>query len=72
MHRGTLYFEAHPDLYDRIPDRLAQALRVPRALGVLAHVDIEAVWSAIEAGDGAPRPVGQLPATERITSRPRS
>ncbi len=72
VHRGQIYFEAHPDLYERVPDRLSQALRVPRALGLLPQIDVEAVWNAVEAADGAPRPVGRLPATELVTSRPRS
>ncbi len=72
VHRGALYFEAHRDLYGRVPDPLSQALRVPRALGLLPQIDIEAVWSAIESADGAPRVVGRLPAPERATSRPRS
>jgi L,D-transpeptidase ErfK/SrfK len=63
----TLLFEAHPDLYDRTPARLAAALVLPRALGLLPFVDVEAVWQAVEASRGEPVPVGTLPSEERPT-----
>ncbi len=57
-----LYFEAHPDLYGRMPDRLASALAVPRALGLLESLDLALVWQAIDEQRGAPVAVGRLPA----------
>ena len=57
-----IYFAAHPDLYARRPDRLAAALRVPRALGLLEAIDIELVWRAVEEMSGEPIEVGRLPA----------
>jgi L,D-transpeptidase ErfK/SrfK len=56
-----IYFAAHPDLYARKPDRLAAALRVPRALGLLDAIDIELVWRAVEKMSGEPIEVGRLP-----------
>lgn len=58
----TLLFEAHPDLYGRVPDRLAAALALPRELGILGDVDVEAVWRAVEEARGVPVPAGELPA----------
>ncbi len=72
VHRGQIYFEAHPDLYQRIADPLRQALVVPRHLGLLRYVDVEAVWAALEAPRGAPLPVGRLPADAPPTSIPKS
>lgn len=58
---GRLYFEAHSDVYGRLPDRLAAALETPRALGLLEHVDVARVWQALEEARGLPIPVGELP-----------
>ena len=57
-----IYLEAHPDLYGLQPDRLA-ALEVPRALGLLDALDLDAVLSTIEEARGIPVPVGTLPPT---------
>jgi hypothetical protein len=59
-----LLFEAHPDVYARIPDPLEAALETPRALGLDARVDIAAVKRAIERADGVPTVVGTLPPQE--------
>ncbi|MHA7838114.1 MAG: L,D-transpeptidase family protein, partial [bacterium] len=56
-----LFVEVHPDIYDRLPDTLAAALSLPRELGLLKHVDVERVWSAVERADGIPVEVGALP-----------
>jgi L,D-transpeptidase ErfK/SrfK len=55
-----IYLEAHPDLYGLRPDRLA-ALEVPRALGFLHAIDLEAVLTTLEQSRGIPVPVGTLP-----------
>jgi len=59
-----LLFEAHPDVYGRIPDPLEAALETPRALGLGERVDIAAVRRAIERADGVPTVVGTLPPQE--------
>lgn len=58
---GVVYLEAHPDLYSLRPDRLAEALRTPRTLGILAALDLERVWLAIDEMRGVPVQVGRLP-----------
>jgi L,D-transpeptidase ErfK/SrfK len=55
-----LYLEVHPDLYDRLPDRLAAALAVPRALGLLGDVRLDAVWRAVDEAKGVPVWVGSV------------
>jgi L,D-transpeptidase ErfK/SrfK len=55
-----IYFEAHPDLYGLMPDRLA-AFAVPRAAGLLAAIDLELVMRTLEEGRGIPVEVGTLP-----------
>ena len=67
----TLLFEAHPDLYGRIPDRLAAALALPRELGILSSVDLEAVWRALDEARGVPVRAGDLP-PERPGEVPRT
>jgi L,D-transpeptidase ErfK/SrfK len=57
-----LYLEVHPDIYARHPDRLAEALRTPRALGILPHVDLERAWQVLDEMRGVPVRVGRLPA----------
>lgn len=56
-----IFLEVHPDLYAQHPDRLGDALRVPRALGLLAQLDLERVIRAVEAMRGVPERVGRLP-----------
>ncbi|MGH0029261.1 MAG: L,D-transpeptidase family protein [Myxococcota bacterium] len=72
-----LYLEAHPDLYELHPDRVYEALRTPRALGLLPALDVERVLDAIDRVRGVPERVGRLPEdtpppTSRTTSRPTS
>jgi L,D-transpeptidase ErfK/SrfK len=57
----VLYLEAHPDIYGRRPDRLADALATPRALGLLRALDLEAVMRTVEQVRGVPVPVGEVP-----------
>lgn len=57
---GTIYVEAHPDLYGREPDRLALAYQRLYALGVADLVDPLLVRRAVEESRGIPVPVGTL------------
>jgi len=57
----TLFLEVHPDLYGRIDDPREAALATPRALELLAGVDLEAVDRALEAVRGVPVAVGTVP-----------
>jgi L,D-transpeptidase ErfK/SrfK len=61
IERGVLFVEVHPDVYALHPDRLAEALRTPRALGLLPAIDLERLWRAVEDMRGIPVPVGRLP-----------
>ena len=63
-----LYLEVYPDLYGLKPDLMA-ALEVPRALGLLETIDLEAVLSVLEEARGIPVPVGTIPPS---TSTPTS
>jgi L,D-transpeptidase ErfK/SrfK len=65
---SQILFEAHPDLYAHMPDRLAHALAPLRELGLLDRVDIEQVWRAVDELRGVPIVVGTLP----TASAPRS
>jgi L,D-transpeptidase ErfK/SrfK len=56
-----LYLEAHPDPYGRQPDRLAEALALPRELGLLGQIDLERVWPIVEEARGVPKYAGPLP-----------
>jgi L,D-transpeptidase ErfK/SrfK len=69
-----LYLEVHPDLYARYPGPLTEALRTPRALGILRHIDLERAWRAVEEMRGIPVRVGRLPEPPPApaTSRPTS
>ena len=58
---SRIFFEAHPDRYNRIPDPLAAALAPIRKLGLLERIDVERVWNAIEQARGEPIVVGTLP-----------
>jgi L,D-transpeptidase ErfK/SrfK len=70
---GVLHLEAHLDVYALHPDGLAEALRTPRALGLLHEIDVERVWQAVEEGRGVPVPVGTIPEpTDPATSTPTS
>jgi L,D-transpeptidase ErfK/SrfK len=57
----VIYFEAHPDLYGRVADPEAEALRVAETLGWLPYVDVEAVRQAVQEVRGVPIRVGTLP-----------
>jgi L,D-transpeptidase ErfK/SrfK len=57
---GTIYVEAHPDVYGRQPDRLAAAYQRLYALGLTEDVDPVRVRRAVEESSGAPVPVGSL------------
>ena len=65
-----IYLEAHPDLYGLKGDRQS-ALDVPRALGVLADLDLDLVTRTLEEARGLPVKVGTLPA-QKPTSSPTS
>ena len=71
---GALFLEVHPDVYAQYPDPLTEALRTPRALGLLRALDLERVWRAVEEMRGIPVPVGRIPAPSRAetTSSPTS
>ncbi len=58
---ADIVLEAHPDVYGRMPDRLASALSPIRALGLLPYVDIERVWQTLDELRGTPEVVGRLP-----------
>jgi L,D-transpeptidase ErfK/SrfK len=62
-----IFLEAHPDLYGLRRDRML-ALEVPRALGLLEHLDLELVRRVIEEARGLPVPVGTLPAPTPTSS----
>ena len=64
----AIYLEAHPDPYGRIPDPLAEAFAVPRALGLLDVIDLDQVARIVGEARGAPQRVGTLPATWRLPS----
>ena len=74
MDGADLYLEVHPDLYARYPGPLTEALRTPRALGILRHIDLERAWRAVEEVRGVPVRVGRLPEPPPTppTSRPTS
>lgn len=57
-----ILLEAHPDLY-RLdePGRVAAALEVPRALGLLGAIDLALVVRTLEEARGVPVEVGTLP-----------
>jgi L,D-transpeptidase ErfK/SrfK len=57
---GTLYLEAHPDVYGREPDRLAAAYQRLYALGVADYVDPGAVRRVVEEARGVPVAIGAL------------
>lgn len=56
----TLYLEVHPDIYARIESPKQAALATPRVLGLLAAVDLDAVYRAVEEARGVPVAVGSL------------
>jgi len=62
--RSRILFEAHPDRYKRIPDRLAEALKPIQDAGLMAHVNVDKVWRAIGESRGIPIVVGKLPEME--------
>lgn len=61
---GEIFFEAHPDRYGRVRERLAEALAPLRALGLLDRVELEKVWQTLEESRGVPVSVGMLPEIE--------
>jgi L,D-transpeptidase ErfK/SrfK len=56
-----LFLEAHPDVYEKIPDHLDAALALPRELGLLGGVDPDRVWEVVNQAAGVPVRVGALP-----------
>ena len=58
-----LYLEVHPDLYTRGSDPLAEALALPRVVGLLEAVDLREVARAVEQARGVPLRIGTLPPT---------
>ena len=70
---GTLYVEAHPDIYQREPaDRAAVVLEKLASLGLVDAVDASLVRKAIDEQRGIPVPVGTLkpePGARGPTSR---
>jgi L,D-transpeptidase ErfK/SrfK len=58
---AELYLEAHPDPYERAPDRLAAALEQPRALGLVQHLDLGLVRRVVDEARGIPVAVGRIP-----------
>jgi L,D-transpeptidase ErfK/SrfK len=60
----AIVLEAHPDLYARLEDPLAEALAVPGALGLLGAIDLEAVRRAVAEARGVPVVTGRRPAPE--------
>jgi len=74
VRNATIYVEVHPDLYAKQPDRLAEAIRVPRELGILSSIDLGKLWAAVDQTKGVPIAVGRLrePPDEDTTSTPTS
>jgi L,D-transpeptidase ErfK/SrfK len=62
---GQILLEAHQDVYERRPDRLAEALAIPRELGILHRIDLEKAWAVVDEARGTPVVVGQLPGPVR-------
>jgi L,D-transpeptidase ErfK/SrfK len=60
--RERIYLEAHPDLYGRQPPTLNALLAVPRALDLLAALDLARVEEVAAQARGVPFAVGDLPA----------
>lgn len=69
---GRIWLEAHPDLYGLEPGRVAAALEVPRALGLLGALDFARVIGTLEESRGIPVEVGTLPEPLPATSTPTS
>jgi L,D-transpeptidase ErfK/SrfK len=63
----TIYLEAHPDLYNKEPDREPAAVERLRALDLLQYVDAIAMHRAIEEQKGVPIPIGTLPPLDPVT-----
>jgi L,D-transpeptidase ErfK/SrfK len=61
-----IWVEAHPDRYGRDPERLANALARLAALGLLAHVDADAMRRAVDEARGEPVAIGRVPRAEAI------
>jgi L,D-transpeptidase ErfK/SrfK len=59
---SNIVLEAHPDIYQRVPDPLAAALGLIREVGLLEVVDVEQVLQTIEDARGVPVVVGRAPA----------
>lgn len=66
----SLYFEADPDRYQLRPDALAQALALPRALGLLGQIDVEKVWRVLDEARGIPVRVGPAPPEDPDSATP--
>jgi hypothetical protein len=57
----TIYVEAHPDVYDRDPDREVAAVERLRKLDLWQFVDEAAFRRAVADALGIPVPIGTLP-----------
>lgn len=67
---GGIYVEAHPDVYEREPDRVERALLRLQALGLLHAVDENALRRVAQQARGVPVRVGTIPrAGVQVTSR---
>jgi len=70
---GTIYVEAHPDIYGREPpDRSAVVLEKLASLGLAEAVDAALLRRAVDEERGIPVPIGTLtpePETQTPTSR---
>jgi len=65
QREGTIYVEAHPDLYLRDPpDRESLVMQRLGDLGLASAVDASRVRAALAEERGIPVPVGTLPAAE--------
>jgi len=74
VKNATIYIEVHPDLYERQVDRMSEATRVPRELGILSTLDLDKLRAALDQMRGVPIAVGRLrePPPETATSKPTS
>lgn len=57
---GTLFVEAHPDLYGRDPERVTAAIAKLQALDLWRYVNEAAFQSAITKAIGIPVPIGVI------------
>jgi L,D-transpeptidase ErfK/SrfK len=60
--RDVIFLEAHPDIYERDPDRVSSTMVRLFALGLSGLVDRERVQRTIDEARGIPVEIGSLPA----------